>query len=126
MTIDGTIETATEGRSDTMSVDVRREHAESVLANSRGNDWNGGHDADELATYRYAVVIERDSDGWVIGANHATDLAQIQLDCYAGTEGYDEWIDGVYDLNTGEAVEWSTTITIDALLGADEAGKVTM
>lgn len=95
---------------------ARIDHAREILAASRGNDWGGGEDAETIAQHAYAVAVERDSDGWVLGVDDARGLAEVYLSTYVGTEGYDEWIEAVWSLDTGERAEWTGHVKVAVML----------
>jgi hypothetical protein len=73
----------------------RLDHARAILDTHSSNDWDGDDAAETIAAARYAVVVERDSDAWVLAARTARDVAGIEYGTYFATEGYDEWIAGV-------------------------------
>jgi hypothetical protein len=88
------------------------------------NDWGGGEDDPvKLADFRYAVVVQRTDDSWVVGANDATEVAVIYLNTLTGTEGYDETIEDVYDLETGQEATWTCHLGVTVSVG-DDVGKV--
>lgn len=47
---------------------------------------------DELVVARYAVVVQRDAERWVLAAEDKRALANIELGCMVATDGYDEWV----------------------------------
>lgn len=73
-----------------------------IEVEATSNNWDGGLDPEELAEYKYAVTINRDDDSWVLGANNDLDIARIHLACAFDTEGYDEWVEEIVDLDTGK------------------------
>lgn len=103
-----------------MSMDERTEFARELLA-QHTNGWDGSESLDELLTHKWAIVIERDEDSWVRGIDTHKDIAGYVLSCLTGTEGYDEWVEGVYDLDTGEAIDYSATTGVTVRDGEHEA-----
>lgn len=96
---------------------ARRKHAQALL-NSWSNDWDGSTELDELVEHRWAVVTQRNMDAWVNGADTPKDIAEYEQAALL-TDGDDvEWIEGVYDLETGEPVYYQRTVTIQVAMSA--------
>jgi hypothetical protein len=91
---------------------TRRKHARELLA-EHTNEWGGSSDLDELAGSKYAVVWKNDDCAWVLRAADAQDLAAHYLDAAYGPDSRDyEWIEAVIDLDTGEDVPLTRTLTV--------------
>jgi hypothetical protein len=87
------------------------------------NEWGGSDSAEEIEAARFAVVVERDEDSWVVAAETVEDVAGIALGCLTGTEGYDEWVAEVWDVQRGEQVAWSKRVVVRVVIG-DESAEV--
>src|SRR5215210_1086768 len=96
----------------------RIEVARTILEDWDQNDWMGSSEIEEAEDNRFAIVIEREGDSWVHFADSDKEIAQHYLGCYTGTEGYDEWIEGVYDLDNDGAPYPHTAITTVTVNGA--------
>lgn len=79
-----------------------------ALLDEHRNDYHGGHELDELVTHPWALVLKRESDAAVYGVDGPDDVAAFVLD----SEG-DEWVEAVYDLETGEPVLYTTRTTVE-------------
>ena len=84
-----------------------RERFAREIVNEHTNDWGGSAPVEKIAAARFAVVIERENDAWVLAADSVDEIAGIALSTYTGTEGYDEWVSEIWDVQTGEQLEWS-------------------
>lgn len=100
-------------KSDTITARVpkRRKYAVALL-DEHQNDYAGGHDLTELLTHPWALVLKREDDAAVYGVDGPDDVAAFELD----REG-DEWVEGVYDLDTGDEVTYSTRTTVEVTFG---------
>jgi hypothetical protein len=100
--------------------------AHSLLAEHR-NDWGGSDPVDKIAGARYAVVVERSDDGWVLAAATPEAVAEIALSTYTGTEGYDEWISEVYSMETASQIDCIADVTVTVTLknGTTETASAT-
>jgi hypothetical protein len=96
-------------------------HATTILDGFSHNDWDGSIDPETLAGCRFAVVVERDDDSWVHGADSVADVAKIAIACREATEGYDEWISEVVDVATGEHVAYQEVVTVRVSIGGETA-----
>lgn len=103
-------------------MDARREHAQALL-DQFTNDWDGSDSIEELIEHCWAIVIvkERDGDAWVEGIDTPEEIASAEG--YAGELDV-EWVEGVYDLETGEPVRYSVTRTTTVVLANGSAGVV--
>jgi uncharacterized protein CbrC (UPF0167 family) len=101
----------------TATMPETRRHLARVLRENHTNDWNGSDPARQIAAARFAVVVERENDAWVLAADTPQDVANIALSTLTGTEGYDEWISDIWDMHTCQKIEWSqhaaVTVEID-------------
>lgn len=97
------------------------------LTSEHENDWAGSDPVDKIAGARYAVVVERDSDSWVLAAASAEAVAQIALSTLTGTEGYDEWISEVWCMETAKQVDFihDTTVKVTITNGTAETATAT-
>jgi hypothetical protein len=92
------------------------------------NDHGANDSPEKIAAAPFAVVIERDEDSWVFAAASWEQVAGFALACLTGTEGYDEWIEDVYDVATGEvlSINLRTSVTLTTPDGrvyvADDTG----
>jgi hypothetical protein len=109
-----------------MTEKERHELAHSLLA-EHTNDWDGSDPLDKIAGSRYAVVVERDSDSWVLAAATAEAVAQIALSTLTGTEGYDEWISEVWSMENAQMVQYDhdVTVTVSLKNGHTETASAT-
>lgn len=90
----------------------RKEFAQRVL-DATHNDFGGSESAEALAEGRFIVVVEREDDSWALSAHNDQEIAGIVLGTYTGTEGYDEWVDVVYDLdNHGQPYEYEVKVSV--------------
>jgi hypothetical protein len=104
---------------------ARFKAAREIYANWDSNDWYGSAEIEECVDNRYAIVIEREDDSWVSFANTVEQIAQHYLGCLTGTEGYDEWVEGVYDLDDeGKAVTLTSVCSVTVTLD-EESGTAT-
>lgn len=90
------------------------------LLEDHTNDWGGSDPIEKIAGSRYAVVVERDSDSWVLAAANPEAVAEIALSTYTGTEGYDEWISEVWCMDTAAQIDCATTVTVTVTLANGE------
>jgi hypothetical protein len=95
--------------------------AQSLMENWSSNDWDGDSPLSKLADARFIVRIEREDDSWLVAADDLLDVARILLSCYTDTEGYDEWISHVWDVETGEEIEYSAKMVVMLTVGGDTA-----
>jgi hypothetical protein len=89
---------------------------EQLLAES-WTEWDGNDPPEAFTNARFAVVVERDSDQWVRAAADWQAVVEIEDGCLA-VEHDVEWVKGVWDIATGEAVTYgvhraTTLITPD-------------
>lgn len=89
------------------------------LQAEHSNEWCGGDEPEKIATSRYAVVIERGDDGWVLGADNGDELAAIELGCRESTEGYDESVTAVFDVASGELVAYTCQVSVMVVLNGE-------
>lgn len=104
----------------TPTLDDRVKLASELLDNHH-NDWDGSSTSDEIVRARYTVVVERDNDSWVRAADSVRDVARIVLDCYTGTDGYDEYVTEVYDMRTCEEVERDAVVKVTLTINEETA-----
>jgi hypothetical protein len=81
------------------TMETRRKLAGDILALWDNNQWDASESTREIAQGRFAVVVQRDEDSWVVGADSAEDIASIILSTYTQPEYTVEWVEGVYDLD---------------------------
>lgn len=93
----------------------RHELAHGLLADNK-NDWDGSDPIDKIAGSRFAVVVERSDDSWVLAAATPEAIAEIALSTYTGTEGYDEWIAEVWCMETCEQIDFASVVTVTITL----------
>lgn len=98
---------------------TKRAFAREILNEWDHNEFEGGDDIGTLVDAKYAVIVERDDDSWVRAATSAEDVAGIALSCYTGTEGYDEWINSIWDLEKQEQVKYTEETTVKVTIGDD-------
>ena len=103
----------------------RTTFAEELISEYDRNEWDGSDSVEEIAASTYAVAVERDDDGWIVGAHSLNRVAEIYLGTLVGTDGYDEWISGVFRMSDGMPVSFDTTVhatvTIDGQHGSASA-----
>lgn len=77
-------------------------------------EWGGNDEPEKIAAARFAVVIERDEEGWVVAADSWQDVANHALGCLSA-EYYTEWVSEVYDVATGDVLGHRTynTVTVE-------------
>ena len=90
---------------------MRRKHARALLDEYQ-NDWDGSDDLDGLIQHQWAIVTKREYDAWVNGIDSHTEIAEYILGTFFTDSSDTEWIDGVYDLDTGKPVQFSTETTV--------------
>lgn len=100
--------------------EARKMWAEDLHEQFASNE-GAGHDVEDLAKYRYAVHVEREDDGWLIGCDTAEDIANVYLACMEEHEYEAEWVSNVYDLQTGSAITMRTiqALTVSVALPGD-------
>ncbi len=77
---------------------TRRDFCRALLESSPDINSLVGSTDDELLSAQYAVVVQRGSERWVRAAADMHAVADIELECLVGTEGYDEWVAEVWSL----------------------------
>lgn len=87
------------------------------LCDEHWPEWMDEPDPDQIARSRYAVLTQRDSDSWVTGAMNVHDLADIALSLNTDDGIEYEWIEGVWDMRTGEqiAVDFRRSFTVTVI-----------
>lgn len=80
-------------------------------------DWYETDPPEVIAAKRYAVTIERDQESWIDGVDSLQDVADIAHGCLTGPEYDVEWIDSVFDLETGERVQYEQTVVVVLKVG---------
>jgi hypothetical protein len=70
----------------------RKDFCQELLARHARSASMGSATLDELLIARYAVIVGRDDDGWVLAAGNKQAVAEIELGCLVSTYGYDEWV----------------------------------
>lgn len=95
------------------------------LLETHTNNWGGGDDLATILESRYAVVIERSDDAWVVGADTGADVAGIALGCCVGPEYEIEWIAGVYDVATGAPVACKIETTVVVTINGEDFSATT-
>lgn len=86
---------------------LEREEFLQDLIEDNDNDWGGGDSLETLLESKYAVVVERDEDSWVVGAENEQDVANIALSCMHA-EYYTEYISEIYEVETCEEIIFAT------------------
>jgi hypothetical protein len=70
------------------------------LVNDNHNNWGGSAPVEDIAAAHYAVIVEREDESWVLAAANVQEVAEIIADTYTATEGYDEWVCAIHDMET--------------------------
>jgi hypothetical protein len=89
------------------------------------NDWGGSDDVEKIAAARFAVVVERDSDSWVLAAESWEDVAGIYLGCLQPDGEETEYIEAIYDVATGEQLRVNLQVTAQVTTPEGEVFTVT-
>jgi hypothetical protein len=75
-----------------------REFCEGLLAAHAVSASMDSAGVEELTAARYAVVVQRDTERWILAASDKQALAEIELESLVGTDGYDEWVVEVWSI----------------------------
>jgi hypothetical protein len=103
------------------SREQRRRRIAGDLLEQHTNSFDGSDELDDLITHRWALVMKRDTDAWVVGIDTPREIANHEI---SESDSLDvEWVEGVYDLESGEPVYYSahTTVTVTMADGSGTA-----
>jgi hypothetical protein len=87
------------------------------------NSWGGSEAPKDIAKHPMAIVMSRDDDAWVQGIDTFDDVAGYELSTI-GAE-YAEWVEGVYDLDTGERLLFRTNHIVKVAVEGNVVGIAT-
>lgn len=104
--------------------DRRRKHAAELLDEYDSGEWGGSTPIDQLAGCRFAVVVERDSDSWVVGVDDAAGIAAVELACCSPDGDEAEWVVGAVDLVSGEDAGYSARVTVEVTMADGAVAEV--
>lgn len=84
------------------------------LVDEHYNGWDGSAAVEDIAAARYAVIVEREDDSWILAAANVQEVAEIIANTYTATEGYDEWVCTIHDMETcAEVKSYRGTVTVE-------------
>jgi hypothetical protein len=92
----------------------RRQLAEVLHTAYDRNDWGGSASVEDLAAAKYAVIVEREDDGWILAAGSRAEVAAIYRETLSAD--YAEWIDQVVRMSDGESVPFEARVTVEIRL----------
>jgi hypothetical protein len=90
-----------------------------ALLDEHKNDWDGSSSVDDIAAAKYAVVVSRDNDSWVVACSDADEVAQVYVGALHA-DGDVEWVDEVYEVETGEPVQYRARTNVSVTIGDDD------
>jgi ketosteroid isomerase-like protein len=79
-----------------------------------------GEEPDVLSEQQYACIIRSDDQTWVLGADSKKEIGQIIAGTYEN-DGYSvEYLDKIFDLDTGEELQMERSVVITVVVGGEE------
>lgn len=67
---------------------------------------------EQLLVARFAVIVGRDDDRWVLAAEDKRAIAEIELACLVATHGYDEWVVEVWCIARQQRVPYVPRVVL--------------